>query len=339
MAIKLYQEQAPFTNKRLDKEVSKNGTYSNPVIAPFAFDFTSHVNTLECVIYIRNDSQEHYYKNLTVSLMKESGEAVSDVNGRILSDANKGPAISINGYIVPVGFSTEEAPAIPEEGIVLPAVYKNNYVPVFEYSYITKKLINEYWIASANGEWDTDAFVKDVGGNMELSISGAWHLGFRPDQVSVEFTDETPKEWRLYDTNNNIVAGGSDIANDSVQNIDFSADYDISKLVIVSANSAVSNITFYYDSVPVSKGDKLNLESTDNNINVKFSYGYDELNEPDWDRAKSVLTIPLLGNSGMPDISYHPVRMRIIWKNRSPLLTVRDYFIDISYQEEAQVGA
>ena len=219
MAITLYQEQIPFSNKRLDKPISKDGSFTNPVIAPFAFDFTTHINTLETVIYIRNDSQEHYYKNVVVSLMKTSGVDTSLVTGSILTDAERGPSLSLNGEVVPLSFSMEAPPAIPAGGIPLVAKYQADYKPIYEY-----------------------------------------------------------------------------VVTDS------------------------------------------NVYSTDDKANVKLSYGYDEQNEPNWDRAKSILLIPSIGNSSMPDTSYHPIRMRIVWKSRTPLLTIRDYFIDVSFAEELPIG-
>lgn len=220
MAITLYQEQIPFSNKRLDKPISQNGSYSNPIIAPFAFDFTTYINVLESVIYVRNDSQEHYYKNIVISLMKSSETNDDLVNGTIINDPDKGCSISINGDIVPLSISSEITPEVPAEGIPLVLKYQADYTPIYEYK--------------------------------------------------------------------------------------------------------VSDSDIY---------------ASDDKVNVKFSYGYDELNEPDWDKANSSLLIPYIGTTNMPDTSYHPVRVRIIWKSRSPMLTIRDYFIDISYEQEVTLGA
>lgn len=72
-------------------------------------------------------------------------------------------------------------------------------------------------------------------------------------------------------------------------------------------------------------------------VDVKFSYGYDEISYLDWSLKKSILIIPTIGTQGLSDTSYIPVRMRMKWKNVPSYLTIRDYFIDISFSEEQQV--
>jgi len=74
-------------------------------------------------------------------------------------------------------------------------------------------------------------------------------------------------------------------------------------------------------------------------LNVKFSYGYDELSLTKWDAKNSMLVIPTIGTSGLGDTSYIPIRMRITNPSKLSFVTNRDYFIDISYSDELIVGA
>lgn len=344
MGIQLFQEQIPFSNKRLDRPISNDGVFTNPVIAPFSFDFTTHVNTLECVIYIRNDSQEHYYKNIVVSLMKEDDEVASGpAEGNIINHAINGPSFSLNSHIVPVGFSTEAIPAIPgDPGIQILSAYDNKYVPVYDFEQLTSKIINDYWIISQNATWDTigEFFLKGPGGPLELVVGGTWNYNYRPTEISLTFTnDDIVRTWSLFDVSGNEIATATDVNSGTLVPIVYvDGGGDAYRLVCYSEGE-VSDIVFYTNAVEDAREDKAAILSSDVNLSAKFSYGYDELNEPNWDDAKSVLVIPTLGNTAMPDTAYHAIRMRIIWKSRSPLVTVRDYFIDISYEAEVPLGA
>jgi hypothetical protein len=87
-----------------------------------------------------------------------------------------------------------------------------------------------------------------------------------------------------------------------------------------------------------------NAIDTDSKLAVKFSYGYDELSNVDWQTKHSALCIPNIGLKssltnpfGSQDTQYHPVRMRLTWKAQSTLLTIRDYFIDVSYQTKENI--
>ena len=69
-------------------------------------------------------------------------------------------------------------------------------------------------------------------------------------------------------------------------------------------------------------------------IDVKFSYGYDELSNVDWEDMKEALVITKIGNSSMPDTSYLPIRMRITLNTNTLSYTLRDYSIGIVYENE-----
>jgi hypothetical protein len=343
MGIQLFQEQAPFSNKRIDRPISTDGVFTNPVIAPFSFDFTTHVNTLECVVYLKNNSQEHYYKNVIISLMKEGELASSPVDGNIVNDSVVGPALSINGHVVPTGFTTETIPTIPADpGIVIAGSYDANYTPVYDFERITRKLVNDYWVASLNVDWDDvgELFIKDPAGPAELVVGGSWNYGFRPTKIALNFTTPGDRTWSLFDAGGNEIATAVSLGNGMPIPITYvEGGGDIYKFIFYDTSGSIMDIIFLdAQDNEIGRGNASTTTSSDNNLSVKFSYGYDEINEPEWDNSKSVLVIPSLGTTNIPDTSYHPIRMRIIWKSRSPLVTIRDYFIDISYEAETSLG-
>jgi len=211
--LELYQEAVPFSNKRLNRPVSTDGSFNNPVIVPFAFDFTANINSLECIIYLRNRSQEFRYENVVISLMSEDlsiKNENSDISHAQIENIGNVSTFKLNGYDVPAGYSTEQV-----------------------------------------GE------------------------GFQ----------------------------------------------------ILSSSEDQNGYFNYYKPVV-----------SDETLSVKFSYGYEELTVVDWEYKNPVLIIPYLGTSNMPDTSYHPIRMRIIWATRSQFLTTRNYFLDVSYQNQIALG-
>jgi len=230
MAIQLFQEQIPFSSQRLNHPVSQNGAFTNPVIMPFAFDFTTYGNTLEIVIYIRNNSQQKVYKNVVIGLMKRTAGTPTPVVASLEESFALGQILNVNGQECPISWSVDQAPSLDPVVSIAGDNYYSNFFPIYNYNYID--------------------------GN----------------------------------------------------------------------------------------GDYQEVES-DSNINVKFSYGYDELSQVEWDKASSILAIPSIGTlptlenpAGMYDISYAPVRMRINWKARTAGTTIRDYFINIAYEEEVTLG-
>jgi hypothetical protein len=210
--IQLFQESIPFSNKRIDAPTSKDGSFLNPVIMPFAINTTLGSNTFETVIYIRNTSIENFYNDIVVSLMKEDSN-ISETNitsGVLKTDHSTGIVkFSVNDYtdiVISPGF-----PYIGTQSAikVLDGKYQQNYMPV--------------------------------------------------------------------------------------------------------------------------------LPSTDAAVSVKFSYGYDELSNLDWDSTSPIIVIPMIGNQTTPDTSYIPIRMRLTFNETPSVFTIRDYFIDISYALEGDV--
>src|ERR1035437_2254613 len=114
MSITMYQESIPFTNKRTTQPISGNSTYSNPVVMPFAFDFTVATNVLETVIYIRNDDANTYYRNVVITLCKDNlndTENNAAAYGQIInSNPGLGPYVSIGNWNVPITWSMEQPP-------------------------------------------------------------------------------------------------------------------------------------------------------------------------------------------------------------------------------------
>lgn len=224
MALTLFQEQIPFSNKKTDYPISSGGKYINPVIMSFAFDFTICTNFLETVLYIRNDDINRYYKDVVITLCKidKSVVALSPVLGTLKETLDDGPYFEIGSQpMVPVTFSTETHATVPSAGIALINQYSNDVIPITDY---------------------VDKFT----------------------------------------------------------------------------------------GLPV---------WTDDNINARFSFGYDELSNVEWTNKKPGLVIPYIGNKGQADTSYIPVRLRLLWKSASSLFTIRDYFIDVSYGGEQYIGS
>lgn len=207
--ITLYQELIPLSNKMYENPISSS-TYTSPVIIPFVYNSVGSESIMETVIYLRNDSQEHYYKDIVVTLMKESGSNPVDSSAVISMASPTAPIMSLNAASgansLPLELVNIYSPAVTGS-ITLQNKYKNTYIPVTE----------------------------------------------------------------------------------------------------------------------------------DDNVTVKFSYGYDELSFSAWEQRKSGLLIPQIGTSGGADLSYHEIRMRMTWKGTPTSLTIRDYFIDVSYSTEVAI--
>lgn len=208
--IELYQESVPFSNKMYEGKISSGNTFTNPVTIPYALNSTLSENVIETVIYIRNNDQSKFYKNVTIALMKEDTNIDSGaVSGRL--DFSGGLVkLSVNGYSDKPAHLAMEYPGVAPTGdVTLSNAYRSNYQPVSGFSY----------------------------------------------------------------------------------------------------------------------------------IDVKFSYGYDELSNTKWDDLSSIMIIPYIGTTGGGDTSLIPIRMRIILKEGNYSLTNRDFFIDVSYSDELNVGS
>lgn len=222
MALTLYQESIPFTNKRIPEPTSTGGTFFNPVVMSFAFDFTVCTNVLETVIYIRNDDANDYYRNVIVTLCKDDPAVTSPVSayGIMKRTAELGPYLEVAGrFNVPATWSVEQAPTLPDQGTYITGMYTTQSMPILDYT--------------------------DINGD---------------------------------------------------------------------------------------------LQSTDENITSKIAYGYDDLSNVEWEAKRSALFIPSIGNISHPDTSYLPIRLRINWKKASSLFTIRNYYIDISYEKVENIG-
>jgi hypothetical protein len=203
--LTVYQEQIPFTNKRLDKQISKDQAYTNPVIMPFAFNATSAYNSLETVIYIRNNNPSVYYTGIVVCLMSCSTSDGIASTGTVLTGATTSTFTLPS--VEPITFDNAFEETNPGDTVILDGQYLSSYTPV----------------------------------------------------------------------------------------------------------------------------------TKDSTIEVKFSYGYDELSNYAWSIKNSGLYIPYIGNSSLYDMSYIPIRMRINFFSEPSLYTIRDYFIDVSYANEYEV--
>ena len=77
MAIQVFQEELPFSNKKTVASISTGGSYNNPVIIPISLDLTNNSdgNIFETVLYIRNDDISAYYNNIVISLVRDPNPA------------------------------------------------------------------------------------------------------------------------------------------------------------------------------------------------------------------------------------------------------------------------
>jgi len=130
--ITMRQELIPLSDKMCEAPISKDSSYTNPVIIPFVLDATGNENIMETVIYIRNDSQQHYYEDIVVSLMKEDSGSPEVVDG-ILSVAASGCLFSLNAASGSNSIPVEEAYLYAQaaSGVkTLQSKYKSTYIPV-----------------------------------------------------------------------------------------------------------------------------------------------------------------------------------------------------------------
>ena len=203
--ITLFQESVPFSNNRLDEKISKDGKYSNPVMMSYAFDTTIDSNIFETVVYLRNDDQSKYYKNVVIALMKENEGTPSIISGQV----NINPlSLKLPGSAIAVGIDNAFEDFTYLSNILMQNTYMSTYHPV----------------------------------------------------------------------------------------------------------------------------------DNDGKVEVKLSYGYDEISNYNWENKKSAIIIPYVGTVNIPDMSYIPIRVRIKLLEEPNIVTLRDYFIDISYESEISVA-
>ena len=106
MALTIFQESIPFSNERLEQEVSQNGTYNNPIVMPLSFDIVQYSNTVETIFYLRNDDTRYYYENVAIYLARKKTTRTSpnDPNDQAeISKATPGDPLFINMPIVENG--------------------------------------------------------------------------------------------------------------------------------------------------------------------------------------------------------------------------------------------
>lgn len=141
--ITMYQELIPLSNKMLDKSISNSG-YKNPIIIPFIFNATGVENIMETVLYIRNDSQEHYYKDIVISLMKDDGTTPVDSSASLI--IGNEILFSLNAASGSNNIGVESAYLYSEEvtGSILENKYKSSYVPITDDSIVSVKFSYGY---------------------------------------------------------------------------------------------------------------------------------------------------------------------------------------------------
>jgi hypothetical protein len=220
MALELYQEIIPFTNEKMPYPVSSGNSYSNPVVMPLSFDVTSVYNTVESVIYIRNNDKDKYYKNVAVMLMAPKGEfsenSVStstytigsvvcpNQNYMIIKDTN----VSSRFYL-DTRFTSEQAPTLPIQ--INQSTWfdgnSNAMLPVSSYSGYTMSSLNSPLVKVRMSygydevselDWDSKAssiIINDIGTN-ELQDNS-----YIPIRVRIWLNNETLFTLKKYSLN------------------------------------------------------------------------------------------------------------------------------------------
>jgi hypothetical protein len=337
--LELYQEQVPFSNKRLDRKISANNAYTNPVVIPFAFDFTSALNTLECVIYVKNTSLEYRYENIVVSLIEDEGNGTLPAHATISDSTivllDQLITDTISDTIIPLGnidafFYTSK---FIDLGGVLD-VGRNNI--------LVKHISDVFW--SIIGKYTSVSYFDGIATSYTYGPGYPSVLNtlnsIDMQAVNSQLTIKAIAPGRLVLSENG--EGRTNITiNDTVVTAsypDHQVGLNYGESAILISDPEVSQ-NGYYDSYKPINSDNTKLD-------VRFSYGYDEISSVEWESKGNALIIPYIGKgpvdgalTGTPDTAYHPIRMRITWKDRTELFTVRDYFIDVSYQSKLDIGA
>lgn len=93
----------------------------------------------------------------------------------------------------------------------------------------------QYWMISDGlGAWDDDnSRWVAVNENIELVPAYPWPTDFRPESIRFTHTSGVKPDFRLYDTNNDLIASADAVTSGDVIPITFGS-YDIGRLVIVS---------------------------------------------------------------------------------------------------------
>lgn len=145
--ITIYQELIPLSNKMYNAPISKDKAYTNPVIIPSLYNSTSNENIMETVIYIRNDSQRHYYKDVVITLMKEGVGTPIDCDAIITTldpRSSSNLIFSLNGASgVPAEAAYAYAPTLSDP-VFLTDKYKTTYIPIVDDGIITVKFSYGY---------------------------------------------------------------------------------------------------------------------------------------------------------------------------------------------------
>ena len=146
----------------------------------------------------------------------------------------------------------------------------------------------------------------------------------------------------------NPASGGSNVItnfytsdNDLKFTLDTDYTYEIVSLPVSGAfidpttwSNSLSN-----DDLPISGITNFTLDQVNSNIsNARFSFGYDEVSELEWGNKRHSILIPTIGNSINPDNSFIPIRLRIWINGYRSSYTLRDYFINISYESEVGIA-
>jgi hypothetical protein len=118
-------------------------------------------------------------------------------------------------------------------------------------------------------------------------------------------------------------------------------DLEYSSELLSGGNlNATVNISTWFDNtstanIPISGETGFTLSQVSSDIlDVRFSYGYDEVSELNWLSKKHGVLIPSIGNNTLPDNSFIPIRIRMYINGNGSLYTMRKYALNLSYEAE-----
>jgi hypothetical protein len=184
--ITMYQELIPLSNKMYDAPISKSSVYTNPVIIPFVFDTTGSENIMETVIYLRNDSQEQYYSNIVICLMKEGEGTPALTTGNInFSNLGRDVTFSLNGIndikVEPAFLFSQSATG----SLPLTDQYMTTYIPVEDDGKVSVKLSYGYDELSFS-EWESKSSIIAI---PSIGTSGMADTSYIPIRMRMVWKD------------------------------------------------------------------------------------------------------------------------------------------------------
>ena len=115
--LQVFQETLPLANTPISAPTSMGGSFLNPIIMPFSINATMARNILECVFYIKNNTNQYFYKNVVVSLMKERKDIV--FNSDTTADNTATISVDLNNIQFSIATIHDPISVTVSDGIVV----------------------------------------------------------------------------------------------------------------------------------------------------------------------------------------------------------------------------